>query len=296
MTLKGLLKGEARLDDPMSRHTTLGIGGPCDLWARPGSLQELQTIFSHCQREAIPLKVIGSGSNLLVKDGGYRGVVVDIARALSQLSMKNSCLEAGAGARWAQIHPFLIGEALSGLEFTMGIPGTVGGGLVTNCSAHGHDLAHAVSSITLLKAGGERETLPASAFSFSYRRSDVASQGLILTASFQLRPDEGEKIRNRLKEYLKKRLETQPLGEKSAGCIFKNPPAEPSAGALIESLGFKGTRVGEAQVSPIHANFIVNFGSATAKDFLSLIQAIKAKAMAERGITLEEEIEIIGED
>ncbi len=284
-----------RVAEPLARRTTLRVGGPADLYVEPAHEDDLAAVLRFCAARQMPWRVLGRGSNLLVRDGGVRGVVICLAQpAFCRIAVTAPAVTAGAGARVRDVAHEALRHGLAGLEFLEGIPGSVGGALRMNAGAHQSWTFAVLERVRLMTPAGEVEERAASALSATYRQCATFQTHLALAAVFRARPDRPEDIRARQAEFNRRRWETQPR-EPSAGCIFKNPPGIP-AGRLIDELGLKGVRVGGARVSEVHANFIVNTGGATARDVLELIARIRAEARARRGIELETEVEILGED
>lgn len=296
LEIRKLLGGSMKENEPMSAHTSFGIGGPADILAVPRTREELFALLDLCISKNIPCKIIGRGTNLLVRDGGISGVVIRLDSACENLGVDGTDVTAGAGISLNRLVKFAARHGLQGVEFCAGIPGCVGGGLATNAGAWGKNLCDAVKRV-LVYVPARRETrrVVREEMESGYRKSNLASFGVILEAEFTLSPAEPSEIFERMQDYLKRKASTQPLGFKSAGSVFKNPTGH-HAGALIESLGFKGHARGGAAVSDLHANFIVNTGAATASDVLALIAEIKQRAHAATGIDLEEEIEVVGRD
>jgi len=284
-----------RRDEPLARHTTLRVGGPADAYVEPASEADLAAVLKFCGEHKLPWFVIGRGSNLLVRDGGFRGVVLSLAaQAFSRIEVAGQRLQCGAGAKLKQVAVEARRNSLSGLEFLEGIPGSVGGALRMNAGAMGGATFDAVESVRLMDPDGRvREAAPPE-LSVAYRSCGVLKTSIALGAVFQGTPAPPAEIEKRMKAFSEKRWASQPAAP-SAGCLFKNPAAVP-AGKLIDDLGLKGTRVGGAVVSAEHGNFIVNEGSATARDVLALMTLLQAKARAARGIELQPEVEIIGAD
>lgn len=284
-----------RENEPLARRTTLRVGGAADLYVEPAGEADLAAVLRFCAARALPWRVLGQGSNLLVRDGGVRGVVVCLAQpAFRRIEVCEPEIHAGAGARLKAVAVEAQRHSLAGLEFLEGIPGSVGGALRMNAGAY-HAWTFAVlERVRLMTPGGEVRERPAAEVPATYRSCPIFATHVALGAVFRGRPDRAAAIRERMDGFSRRRWRTQPR-EPSAGCIFKNPPAVP-AGRLVEELGLKGVRVGGAKVSEAHGNFIVNTGGATARDILDLIRRIQAEARARRGIELETEVEILGED
>jgi UDP-N-acetylenolpyruvoylglucosamine reductase len=255
----------------------------------------LATVLECCRKENIPFLVLGRGSNLLIRDGGFRGVVICLAHpAFSAIQAKGSMLLCGAGARLKAVAAKARLLNLGGLEFFDGIPGSVGGALRMNAGAMGRATFDIVTQVRFMDESGRVEVRDAGQVPVEYRCCPLFKTNIALGATFCGQPDSKAAIAKRSEEFNKARWQSQPK-EASAGCIFKNPSKSVPAGRLIDELGLKGARRGGAVVSKVHGNFIVNEGSATAADVLELIEFIKSRARAERGIELREEVEIIGE-
>ncbi|MHB8996236.1 MAG: UDP-N-acetylmuramate dehydrogenase [Armatimonadota bacterium] len=287
---------EVREHEPMSRHTSFAIGGPADLYAIPRSLQGLRHLLVACGQSGLPHTIIGNGSNLLVRDGGLRGVVIQIADNLSAVRRDGCHVIAQSGASLAKLCMFAADEGLSGLSFASGIPGTVGGAVYMNAGAHGGDIGEVVHQVLAYDFQGRETILQHADLDFSYRHSALHDQSLVVAeVTFDLCAGEKVELHSQMCEIVAKRCEKQPVNVPSAGSVFKRPPGD-YAGRLIESVGGKGLRVGDAQISTKHAGFIVNLGQATAADVLELIRQIKDRVHAEHGVWLETEIRVIGED
>jgi UDP-N-acetylenolpyruvoylglucosamine reductase len=283
-----------RRDEPLAKHTTLRVGGPADIYVEPASEADLAAILAYCHERNRPFFVLGRGSNLLVKDGGFRGVVLCLAHAhFSRIEADGQRLRCGAGAKLKAVAVEARRNGLAGLEFLEGIPGTVGGALRMNAGAMGGAMFDVVESVRLMSFDGKVQEQAAQELTTAYRSCPVLKTHIALAAVICGRPGSQEAIEQRMDEFSRKRWKSQPAAP-SAGCMFKNPASIP-AGKLIDELGLKGARVGGAMVSAEHGNFIVNNGGATARDFLELIEMIRLRARAERGIELETEVEIVGE-
>lgn len=283
-----------RRDEPMARHTTLRVGGPADVYLEPATEAELAAVLKWCGANRVPFFVVGRGSNLLVRDGGFRGVMICLAQPeFSRIDIAGDRLQAGAGARLKQIAVEARRRGLSGFEFLEGIPGSLGGALRMNAGAMASATFDVVESVRLMDyQGGVREMAPGE-MAVEYRSCGGLKTRVALGAVLRGRSDSVESIAQRMSAFSQKRWTSQPAAP-SAGCAFKNPAAAP-AGKLIDELGLKGTRVGGAVVAQEHGNFIINDGGATAADVLELIATLQAKVKAARGIELHPEVEIIGE-
>ncbi|BAF60040.1 MAG: UDP-N-acetylmuramate dehydrogenase [Pelotomaculum sp.] len=292
--LAELLPGRVRAGEPMKKHTTWRIGGPSDVFVEPEGREELRRVVCYASRRDAPLYVIGNGSNLLVADGGVRGIVVKIGKGLSRISIKGNKIIAEAGARLAGVAAAAGEAGLGGFEFLAGIPGTIGGAVAMNAGANGFSLGNLVEEVLLLDFHGEFCRKTKEEMKFGYRSSIIQKAPLILVeALFSCYPRNKEEIREEMERFLARRKLTQPLCYPSAGSVFKNPPGD-TAGRLIEMAGLKGMRVGDAQISTLHANFIVNLGSATARDVLALIEKAREAVLARFGVELKLEVKIIG--
>jgi UDP-N-acetylenolpyruvoylglucosamine reductase len=283
-----------RCDEPLARHTTLRVGGPADVYFEPASEQDLAVVLAYCHERSRQFLVLGRGSNLLVKDGGFRGVVICLVHPhFSRIDVTGQLLNCGAGARLKAVAVEARRNGLAGLEFLEGIPGSLGGALRMNAGAMGGAMFDVVESVRLMGFDGMVQELPVRELPVAYRSCPILKQQLALSAVLRGRPDSREAIEERMNEYSRKRWRSQPAAP-SAGCMFKNPASIP-AGKLLDELGLKGTRVGGAVVSAEHGNFIVNDRAATARDVLALIEIIRQRVRMERGIELETEVEVVGE-
>ena len=285
-----------RLYEPMSRHTTMLIGGPADYWIEPRTVAGFQRLVRHLREQGIPIRVIGRGSNLLVRDGGIRGAVIHPAKGeFAEVRVVGpDCLEAGVGARFQKLAMTARAAGIGGFEWMEGIPGNVGGGLRMNAGAMGVQTFDQVVSVRLLDAHGELRVKSRDEMTAHYRHVPELATHYAVSAVFRGTPAPVEVIDARLAESKHKRRASQPVAA-SAGCIFKNPEACP-AGKLIDELGLKDTAVGRARISSVHGNFMVNEGGATAADVLALIDLVQRTARDRRGLELETEVQIIGEE
>jgi len=284
-----------RRDEPMAQHTTLRIGGPADVYVEPASEADLAGVLKFCGERRRPFLVLGRGSNLLVRDGGFRGVVICLVHAhFSRIEIDGERLRCGAGAKLKSVAVEARRKGLSGLEFLEGIPGSVGGALRMNAGAMGGATFDVVESVRLMDFAGHWHEFAPAEMTVAYRSCATLKTHVALGVVFKCRPAPRVEIEQRMKSFSGKRWASQPAAP-SAGCLFKNP-AEIPAGKLIDELALKGTRVGGAVVSAEHGNFIVNDGSAKARDVLELIALLQQRAKTARGIELETEVEIVGED
>jgi UDP-N-acetylmuramate dehydrogenase len=284
------------LDEPLSRHTTFRIGGPADVLFSAASQREAAVCCRLAQGAGLPLTVLGNGSNVLVSDKGLRGVVLVLGRDFSQVTAEGSRLTAQAGASLKAAAQAALEAGLTGLEPVSGIPGNVGGAVYMNAGAYGGFVSQGIERVGLLDPKtGEVSECDGEAMAFGYRTSLAMTRGLIvLWARWNLKKAPGEEIRGAMEDFTRQRREKQPLEYPSAGSVFKRPTGH-FAGRLIEQAGLKGYAVGDAQVSPLHAGFIINTGHATAAQVRALIAHIQKRVLEESGVLLEPEIRILGE-
>ncbi len=286
---------EIKLYEPMSRHSTMRVGGPAQFWIGPSEFEQFAESVSFCKARGIPVRIVGRGSNLLVRDGGIRGAVIHPAGgAFTAVSVEGDNITAGAGVRFKKLASVAREHGIGGFEWMEGIPGNVGGGLCMNAGAMGVETFDQVVSVTFLDEDGKIRARKCSEIEAFYRNVPELRRNYALEATFAGVVSDREAIQEKLDESRHHRNTTQPKAA-SAGCTFKNPEIC-GAGQLIDEMGLKETGVGKAEVSPEHGNFIVNRGKASASDVLSLIEQIKAKAKEERGVDLETEVQILGED
>ncbi|HEY4414694.1 MAG TPA: UDP-N-acetylmuramate dehydrogenase [Verrucomicrobiae bacterium] len=279
--------------EPMAKHTTLRVGGPADVYAEPASEADLAAVLKFCHARQLKFFVLGRGSNLIVRDAGFRGVVICLAQpAFSAIEIKGERMLCGAGARLKHVAVEARRNGIAGMEFLEGIPGSIGGALRMNAGAMASATFDIVESVRVMDfAGTVREFVPGD-MAVEYRSCVTLKSQVALGAVLRGKPDSMVEIGQRMTAYSEKRWASQPAAP-SAGCAFKNPP-NIGAGRLIDELGLKGTRVGGAVVSQEHGNFIVNDHKATAQDVLDLIAQLRAKVRAASGIELHTEVEIIG--
>ncbi len=287
-------EGDVRLYEPLSKHTTLRVGGPAQFWVEPRNETALSELIRFCRDESLPLFVIGRGSNLLVRDGGIRGVVVrPCGGDFDRIDVDDNEITAGVGAKLKEVAYAGKAAGIGGLEWMEGIPGAVGGGLRMNAGAMGAQTFENIVRLRYLDVKGNPHTKSRDELDVRYRNFPLLERNFAVSATFRGHAAPREQIEERLRESQEKRRTSQPIA-KSAGCIFKNTDSIP-AGKLVDELGLKNSCVGKARVSQVHGNFIVNDGGATAADMLELIDKIKATARAQRGIELETEVQIVGE-
>ena len=282
------------VNEPMSRHTTLKLGGPADYLAFPRSEEEIAGLFEEADRNGIPVTVIGHGSNLLVLDGGIRGLVISIGKNMRAITRNGNTLTVQAGAMLGSAAAEAAEAGLTGLEFASGIPGTVGGGVTMNAGAYGGEMAQTVTRVRGIRRNGERVELSRDEMDFGYRHSAVTEMNLTVTeVTFELQAGDPAEIRAKMSELNARRAEKQPLDVPSAGSTFKRPEGYYAA-ALIDQCGLKGYSVGGAQVSLKHAGFLVNKGTSS-RDFLELMKQVAGIVEERTGVRLEPEVRIIGE-
>ena len=291
------MRGSLVAGAPLACETSFGIGGPADILFKPDSIAETVRVIKLCKRDSIPLTIIGNGTNILVRDGGIRGIVIKLSE-LRGLRRERDHVFAGAGAAIADVCGYAKSEGLSGLEFACGIPGTVGGAVYMNAGAYGSELGDVVFRSIALDLDGNIGMLDNNGHEFAYRKSVFQDNGsIILETEFALSGAAAEGIGSVMDGYMKRREASQPLDLPSAGSVFRRPAAEGVYVApMIEACGMKGAKIGGALVSEKHAGFIVNSGGATAADVLSLIERVRAAVRERFAIDLVTEISVIGED
>lgn len=295
--LERLMPGKVMWNCPLTRYTTLRVGGPGEAVITAERVEELDKLLKWLRDRNIPCHIIGSGSNILVPDQGLTGITVMLGRGLAEIETIGEendkvLVSAGAGCRLAGLLKYCTERAISGLEFMVGIPGSVGGAIAMNAGCWGKEIGDVLHSITMLSVDGELVSEPREKLEFSYRRWHGAKETVIVAAVFALVNGDTKKIKAVCGDYLRQRKEKQPLHMASAGSFFKNPPGQ-AAGRLIEEAGLKGYSVGGAKVSPEHANFIVNTGTATAGDILAVMRKVQSTVYGRTGIMLEPEVQIL---
>lgn len=293
--LTGLLGPRVAFDAPLARHTSLGVGGPADALAAPESADELAALVALVAEHGLQLHVLGGGFNTVVLDGGLDGVAVRTARLRAlALEADGTTLRAEAGVSHSQVVRLCAQHGLAGLEFGAGVPGTVGGWIAMNAGVPDAEAGAVVRDVETAGPGAARRTRPREEMGFVYRGArGLAAGEVVLAARFALRPAEPAAVRAAVERHLAHRRATQPIDQPSFGSVFKNPPGE-RAGRLVELAGLKGLRSGGAQISSVHANFIVNLGGATAADVLALIARAQDAVRERSGIALEPEVRIVG--
>ena len=288
-------KDRVLVDEPMKRHTTFRIGGPEDFFLLPSTVDEVRGILEICREEELPYFILGNGSNLLVSDKGYRGVIIQLYRNFSNISVEGNEICASSGALLSQIAAAARNASLTGFEFAGGIPGTLGGAVFMNAGAYGGELKDVLKEAVVMTEQGEILTLPVEKLDMGYRTSRIKKAGyLVLEARLVLEQGDMDKIRDITKDLTEKRVSKQPLEYPSAGSTFKRPEGY-FAGKLIMDAGLRGYQVGDAQVSEKHCGFVINKGNATAADVLTLIENVREKVQEQFGVTLEPEVKFLGE-
>jgi len=287
--------GELRFNEPLSAYTTWKIGGPADVLAIPGNRAQLGNLLRLLNRHRLPWHMLGRGSNTLVFDRGYRGVVIKLGDAFNEMRFEGNTVTAGASYSFIKLSVLAGKEGLTGLEFAGGIPGTVGGAVYMNAGAHGRDVSRIFQSAEIVWEDGTEEVLNREQMQFSYRHSVLHERrGIVTQSVFRLEPGDRKEIAASMASFKDRRMRTQPLQQACAGSVFRNPPGDHAA-RLIEEAGLKGLRAGGAIVSPLHANFIVNLGDATAEDVLTLIETIQRTIEERYAIRLVPEVLMLGE-
>lgn len=282
-------------DEPMSQHTTFRIGGPADVFVMPENYEQIREVLRLCKEEKLPFFVLGNGSNLLVSDSGYRGVIIQMDRNMEEIRLDGEEIHACAGALLSSVAVAARNASLTGFEFAGGIPGTIGGAAVMNAGAYGGELKDVLKEVTVMTREGEILTIPAEKMEMGYRTSIIKTAGyLVLEAVISLKKGDEEAIRATMKDLSERRTEKQPLDYPSAGSTFKRPEGY-FAGKLIMDSGLRGYRVGGAQVSEKHCGFVINAGGATAEDVRSLMDHVIRVVREKYGVTLEPEVKFLGD-
>ncbi len=294
------LKGEFLWEEALARYTTIKTGGPADLLYYPADLEDLKNTLRLCKAEKVNYFILGNGSNLLIRDGGIRGVVIRLHRLLSQFKIEKEeedfvWIRAEAGVATPKLVEFCKQKGFSGIESLYGIPGTLGGALIMNAGTREGEIGDAVEEVKALDSSGELKIYPRKKLHFEYRDLEIPRSEVLLETLLKLTKQSPEKVAEKISFFQKRRHETQPLDQPNMGSVFKNPPKK-FAAELIEELGLKGVRVGKARLSEKHANWIVNEGGASSKDVLVLIGLIRDKVKELTGIRLETEVKVVGEE
>jgi len=300
----GLFRGEVKFNEPLSGHTSLRIGGPAQVLVFPEDVVSLKNVLVMAKEQGIQVFIIGAGTNLLVRDSGIKGIVISLKelRKIAVIqpqrrktllgSTESVTLFVEAGVPLRELINFTKENGYSGIEELAGIPGTLGGAIYMNAGSFGREIKDVLAGIAVMNMDGKITVLEKGELKFSYRGCSIPEDSVILSANIVLKKDSPQDVGKRIKGFLGKRMNTQPVGEHSAGCVFKNPEGD-SAGRLIDMAGCKGMRIGDVEVSSLHGNFFINRGRATSEDFIKLMEAVMAKVKEHSGITLEPEIRII---
>lgn len=284
-----------KYDEPMKNHTSFKVGGPVDILVIPNKIEQVEKIINVCKKHKINYFVMGNGSNLIVRDGGFRGVVIKLT-PINSIMIDGNIVKAEAGVLLSTLSKEILRSSLKGFEFASGIPGTVGGAVAMNAGAYGPEIKDILESALVLDNDGNIISLSNKEMDFSYRSSIVQKKNyIVLEATFKLEEGNYDEIKNRMDELNKRRVDKQPLNYPSAGSTFKRPEGH-FAGKLIEDSGLKGKAIGGACVSEKHAGFIINYNNATAADVLELINFVKETIKENYGVTLEPEVKVIGEE
>lgn len=290
-----LAEDRVLFSEPMKKHTTFRIGGPADYFVMPNSYEEAAEAIAICREEQMPYSIVGNGSNLLVSDAGYRGVVIQIFKEMSRVHREGTCIHAQAGASLAKIAATALEAGLAGFEFAAGIPGTLGGACVMNAGAYGGEMKDVLVNVTVLDEKGNIRTIENQDLELGYRTSVIARKGYtVLGAEIQLKEGNKEDIRALMNELKEKRTSKQPLEYPSAGSTFKRPEGY-FAGKLIQDAGLRGFRIGDAMVSEKHCGFVINAGEATAAEVDLLMKQVSERVQEQFGVTLEPEVKRMGE-
>jgi len=291
--LRGVIKGTILTEEPLASHTYFRFGGPAEVMVWPAGLEDVKAVLKVAHDEAIPVLILGSGSNMLVLDGGVRGLVMNLSHTFLELEVSGEQIRCGAGVRTSRALALSAMRGLTGLEGLTGVPGTVGGAIKGNAGTSLGAIIDHLDWVRLVDRLGEERRLAREELSAGYRYCRLPAGSVIVEACFTLRRAEPAEIRRTISTLLVKRNLTQPVEVRSAGCVFKNPPGD-FAGRLIEHVGLRGMRRGGAQISEKHGNFIVNLGGATAAEVLWLIERARTEVMVKAGVALELEIQIVG--
>ena len=282
-------------NEPMKNHTTFRVGGLARWLVEPQSVEDLWGVIEVCREEGVPCYVVGNGSNLLVSDKGYDGVILHLFKNMSGIEIHGTEITLQAGALLMRASHAAMREGLTGLEFASGIPGTMGGAVVMNAGAYGGEMRDVVKSARVLTLDGRREEYVREELRFGYRRSRIAEEGsIVLEVTLELEQGDPEQIRAQMEDLRVKRMEKQPLEYGSAGSTFKRPEGY-FAGKLIQDAGLRGFRIGDAQVSEKHCGFIINRGNATASQIAELLEEGRERVLAYSGILLEPEVKFLGD-
>lgn len=284
-----------RFREPLAKHTHFGIGGEAAAYIEVSTVSELAALARFHKQWDVPVAVIGRGSNLLVSDSGFKGIGIRLVGELAKLEVDGNIVSVGAGLSLPRLSKTMSRTGLSGVEFAFGIPGSVGGALIMNAGAWGSSFGDVVTNVTVMNDAGDTINLTHDAAHFEYRHSGLETYFCVTGATLMLEPGDVDTITERMQTFYKQKVATQPFAEENAGCMFKNPSGD-SAGRLIDISGLKGYRIGGAEVSTIHGNFILNIDNATAEDVLKLVAHIQQQVREKTGISLQTEVKRLGFD
>ena len=284
-----------RFGEPLAKHTHFGIGGEATAYIEVSTVSELAALARFHQQWDVPVAIIGRGSNLLVSDTGFKGISIRLVGELAKLEVDGKIVSSGAGLAQPALSKTVSRGGLSGVEFAFGIPGSVGGALIMNAGAWGSSFGDVVKNVTVMDDTGELITLTHDEAHFEYRHSGLDAYFCVTGATLELEHGDADAITAQMQAFYKQKVETQPFAEENAGCMFKNPPDD-SAGRLIDISGLKGYRIGGAEVSKVHGNFILNIDNATAEDVLQLVAHIQDQVREKTGISLRTEVKQLGFD
>lgn len=293
LEIERIAPGRVHLREPMAKHTSFGLGGPADLFIEPGSSREFHDVLSLLAHANIPSLVLGRGTNLLVRSGGIDGAVVSTEHALTEIRTTDGGVAVGAGVSLKRLLLFCAEVGLSGIEGLSGIPGSVGGGVVTNAGSFGDSIGARLAAASIFEPGHRARRVPAEELAIAYRKIGLPEGSVLEGVELTLERSDAEAVAAKQQETLKRKWQCQPSGMRCAGCVFKNVP-EAQAGRIIDEAGLKGARVGGAVVSDLHANFILNDRAATADDVEELIRLVRETVREKTGLELELEIQIVG--
>lgn len=296
-TFKGIYRGDVEFAMPMKNHTSLAIGGPADVLVSPADPVSLKNIVLMSREKNIPVLPLGGGTNILVRDSGIDGVVINFKsfRMIQVVREQGNDIElfVEAGAPLQMLVNFCREKGYAGIEGLTGIPGTFGGAICGNAGSYGCEIKDVIQSVVSMSSDGKLDRFSVGALGFRYRRSNIKSTDIVLNANIILCKDDKDAVAGRIQRYLTEKKKTQPISDRSAGCVFKNPEGVP-AGKLIDEAGCKGMKIGGIEVSSVHANFFVNSGNGTASDYMGLMQEVSLIIEKKYGIVLEPEIRVIG--
>ena len=293
LTQNGNNLSKLRFDEPLNKHNYFGIGGNAAVYFEVSTIDELAYVAQLQKRSRVPVAIIGRGSNLLVNDAGYPGIVIRLIGEFNRLDFHENRVDVGAGVSLPRLSKMAANHGLSGVEFALGIPGSVGGALIMNAGAWGSSFGDLIEHVQVMTDEGELMDISRDDAQFSYRHSGLKSHFCVTGATLCLTPGDVQEVDDLMQDLYNQKITSQPFAEENAGCMFKNPPGH-SAGKLIDECGLKGHRIGGAEVSKIHGNFILNLDNATAHDVLSLVRHIQDHVKQERGVDLEMEVQLLG--